>query len=211
MDKMQIYRKAKKGKKQSLYSICFIFLHLNTTDHPIKVRDRPIVVKLEWNQCKRAAHTNAIYWFQFLRDCTESVYILSGYYQSLSSLYYWWVWPPSSVSCIPASLPLSPPGSASPSPTLWPSLRVKAVFPAPLARQNAAVAEPVRTDPRQHTHTGESTYTFGESFLFSPSVIDRVALVSLLCFLSQRGEMSVCFLDACSGFFSYLFFPSISL
>lgn len=139
------------------------------------------------------------------------MYILSGYYQSLSSLYYWWVWPPSSVSCIPASLPLSPPGSASPSPTLWPSLRVKAVFPSPLARQNAAVAEPVRTDPRQHTHTGESTYTFGKSFLFPfrdrPSSFGK----SVMLFLSQRGEMSVCFLDACSGYFSYLFFPSVSL
>lgn len=134
------------------------------------------------------------------------MYILSGYYQSLSSLYYWWVWPPSSVSCIPASLPLSPPGSASPSPTLWPSLRVKAVFPSPLARQNAAVAEPVRTDPRQHSHGREHVHIRG-IFPFFPSVIDRVALVSLLCFLSQRGEMSVCFLDACSGFFFLSFFP----
>lgn len=72
--------------------------------------------------------------------------------------------------CIPASLPSSlPPGSASPSPTRWPSLRVKAVFPAPLARQNVAVAEPVRTDLRQSRHTGESTYAHGESFFVRPS------------------------------------------
>uniref|UniRef100_A0A671TG59 Family with sequence similarity 168 member A n=1 Tax=Sparus aurata TaxID=8175 RepID=A0A671TG59_SPAAU len=68
--------------------------------------------------------------------------------------------------CIPASLPSSlPPGSASPSPTRWPSLRVKAVFPAPLARQNVAVAEPVRTDRRQSRHTGEKhVHTRGKIF-----------------------------------------------
>lgn len=77
-------------------------------------------------------------------------------------------------ACIPASLTSSlPPGSASPSPTRWTSLRVKAVFPAPLARLNVAVAEPVRTDLKQSRHTGESTYTYGHLFAF-----DRVTLVS---------------------------------
>lgn len=77
-------------------------------------------------------------------------------------------------ACIPASLTSSlPPGSASPSPTRWPSLRVKAVFPAPLARQNVAVAEPVRTDLKQSRNRGESTYTYGNLFAF-----DRVTLVS---------------------------------
>ncbi|KAI9526308.1 hypothetical protein NQZ68_040559 [Dissostichus eleginoides] len=67
---------------------------------------------------------------------------------------------------IPASLPSSlppslPPGSASPSPTRWPSLRVKAVFSAPLVRQKRCCsrASPHRpraeqTQEKARTHTG---------------------------------------------------------
>lgn len=106
------------------------------------------------------------------RSVLSSIYIwlLSyGIYQSSCMLSL-----PSSSSSLLASLHPSlsislPPGSASPSPTRWPSLRVKAVFPAPLARQNVAVAEPVRTDLRHSKHRGESTYAQEELFFVRPS------------------------------------------
>lgn len=105
--------------------------------------------------------------------------------------------------------PSLPPGSASPSPTRWPSLWVKAVSPALLARQNVVVAEPVRTDTRdnrpEHVHTQN---TGGNLFCCSK----RVALVSLICCLMVIMEglgMSMCRLASC--FFSLAFsFSSVS-
>ena len=110
--------------------------------------------------------------------------------------------------CIPASLPSSlPPGSASPSPTRWPSLRVKAVFPAPLARQNVAVAEPVRTDRRQSRHTGEKhVHTRGKIFfLLRQSDFGK----SRPAVLSRRAGMSN--VSTCEFVFFCLFSRLVSL
>lgn len=103
-------------------------------------------------------------------------------------------------ACIPASLTSSlPPGSASPSPTRWPSLRVKAVFPAPLARQNVAVAEPVRTDLRQSRHTGESTYSHAEIVFVRTSNSGKCRPVFIMEVTNVH--VSTCYLFVFSVFF----------
>lgn len=135
------------------------------------------------------------------------MYILSGYYQSLSSLYYSGSGPLLSLlhPCIPPSLPsrqcipIPHTVAVSPGESCLPS----ATGPT---KRCCSRASPHRPEAA-HSHGREHVHIRGIFLFFSHSVVDRVALVSLLCCLSRRGGMSMCFLNACSGFFSCLFFP----
>lgn len=69
--------------------------------------------------------------------------------------------------CIPPSLPAA---VHPPSPTRWPSLRVKAVFPAATARHERCCSRASPPRPKLSQHTGELSYTQGGEDFYCSTV-----------------------------------------